>query len=158
MADLLPPDQVSFLLDEFFAEHLPITQYLNMRVHEYSGESFSLAIDLAPSINDKLTAFGGSLYCLAVMNCWGMVYLQGRQRGLNPNLVVSRAEIEYLAPVDDEVIIASCHAPEEINWDDFFAAYQSRGKARATVSSTVLCNGREALRFNGEYAIIGMRG
>ena len=156
MADLLPADQVGHLLDEFFARHLPITQYLNMRSYEYTGASFSLAIDLAPSINDKLTAFGGSLFCVSVMNCWGMVYLQGRQRGINPNMVVSHAEIDYLAPVDDEVIIATCHQPDDANWDDFFASFNHRGKARAKVSSTIVCNGKDAVRFNGQYAIIGM--
>ena len=68
MADLLPPEQVGFLLDEFFAEALPISKYLNMRLHEYTGDKFSLAIDLKPSINHKMTAFGGSLYCVSVMS------------------------------------------------------------------------------------------
>ena len=156
MADLLPPEQVMPLLDEFFNQHLPITKYLNMRCHEYTGDSFSLAIDLKPSINDKLTAFGGSLYCVSVMNCWGMVYLQGRQRGINPNMVVAHAEIDYLAPVSDEVIIATCHAPDDADWEGFFDSFYNRGKARAKVSSTIMCNGKEAVRFNGQYAIIGM--
>ena len=156
MADLLPPDQVSHYLDDFFSRTLPISKYLNMRLHEYTGDSFSLAIDLQPSINDKFTAFGGSLYCVSVMNCWGMVYLQGRQRGINPNMVVSHAEIDYLAPVDDEVIIATCHEPEDANWDSFFESFNTRGKARAKVSSTIMCNGKEAVRFTGQYAIIGM--
>ena len=156
MAELLSPDQVSPLLDEFFAEHLPISRYLNMRVHEFTGDTFSLAIDLAPSINDKLTAFGGSLYCAAVMNCWGMVYLQGRQRGINANIVVSHAEIDYLAPVDDEVIIATCHAPDDADWEGFFRSFNAKGKSRAKVSSSIFSRGREAVQFHGQYAIIGI--
>lgn len=156
MAELLPPEQVIHLLDNFFDQHLPITSYLNMRCHEYTGDSFSLAIDLQPSINDKLTAFGGSLYCLAVMNCWGMVYLQGRQRGINPNMVVSHGEIDYLAPVNDEVIIATCQEPDDADWNSFFASFNLRGKARTKVSSSIFCNGREAVRFHGQYAIIGL--
>lgn len=67
-----------------------------MRLHEYTEDKLFLAIDLKPSINDKMTAFGGSLYCISVMSCWGMIYLQGRQRGINPNLLVSHAEIDCL--------------------------------------------------------------
>ena len=155
MADLLPPEQVDFLLDEFFAETLPISKYLNMRMHQYTGDTFSLAIDLKPSINDKMTAFGGSLYCVSVMSCWGMVYLQGRQRGINPNMVVSHAEIDYLAPVDDEVIIATCHEPDDADWDGLFDGFHQQGKARAKVSSSIYCRGKQAVRFNGHYAIIG---
>ncbi|MDG1772047.1 MAG: YiiD C-terminal domain-containing protein [Oceanicoccus sp.] len=156
MAELLPPEQAGPLLDEFFAETLPITKYLNMRLHEYTGDKCSLAIDLNPSVNDKMTAFGGSLYCVSVMNCWGMVYLQGRQRGINPNMVVSHAEIDYLAPVDDEVIIATCYEPDDADWDGFFESFHNRGKARAKVSSSIWCRGKEAVRFNGQYAIIGI--
>jgi thioesterase domain-containing protein len=156
MADLLSPDQVRPLLDEFYQQHLPIAHYLNMRSYEFTGDSFSLAIDLAPSINDKLTAFGGSLYCVSVMCCWGMVYLQARQRGINPNMVVTHAEIDYLAPVDDEVIVATCRQPDDMDWDSFFASFQERAKARAKVSATITCKGKEAVRFNGRYAIIGL--
>lgn len=156
MTRMLPPGEVRPLLDAFFAEHLPISKYLNMRLHEYTGDRFSLAIDLKPSINDKLTAFGGSLFCVSVMNCWGMVYLQSRQRGLNPNMVVSHAEIDYLAPVDDDVIVSVCEKPDDDDWTQFFESYGERGKARAKLRSSIHCKGREAVRFYGEYAIIGV--
>jgi thioesterase domain-containing protein len=156
MADVLAADQVTHLLDEFFARSLPISQYLNMRSYRYTGDSFSLAIDLAPSINDKLTAFGGSLYCVSVMNCWGMVYLQGRQRGINPNLVVSGAEIEYLLPVDDEIIVANCQQAGNTDWDIVFDAVNNGSKARVKLNSSIYCKGREAVRFKGEYVVIGV--
>ncbi len=156
MSELYCPDQVSHLLDEFFTEHLPITQYLNMRLHEYTGDSLSLAIDLQPSINDKLTAFGGSLFCVSVMNCWGMVYLQCRQRAINPNMVVTHAEIDYLAPVDDELIVTTCTQLDKAVWESTFDSFSNRGKARVNASSTIVCKGREAVRFSGSYAIIGL--
>lgn len=155
MSDLLSPGQVEHLLNEFFEQHLPISRYLNMRCQSYSGDSLSLAIDLQPSLNDKLTAFGGSLYCACVMNCWGMAYLQGRQRGINPNIVVSHAEIDYLVPVTDEVIVATCHHPEGSDWDRFYRTFERRGKARCRVSSSIHCGGAEAVRFQGQYAVIG---
>lgn len=153
---LLPPEQVQTLLDNFFAEHLPVTQFLNMRVEEYSGDSLALALDLQPSINDKLTAFGGSLYCLTVMNCWGMVYLQCRQRGIDPNMVVTRGEIDYLAPVSDEKIIARCDTAEETDWQGFFDSLASRGKARTELTSYVDSGGKRAVNFSGRYAVIGV--
>lgn len=149
-------DTVSHYLTEFFAQHLPITEYLGMRVHNYDGDSFSLAIDLQPSINDKMTAFGGSLYAVCVMNCWGMCYLQARERGIDPNMVVTHAEIDYLAPVDSEVIVATTYQPEAMNWEEFFDSFNNRGRARAKLNSTILCNGKEAVKFSGQYAIIGL--
>lgn len=156
MSLLLSPEQATPLLDHFFAQHLPITHYLKMRCHHYDGDTFSLAIDLAPSLNDKLTAFGGSLYCACVMNGWGMIYLQCRQRGINPNMVVTRAEIDYRAPVDDDPVIARCESPQPALWDHFTARVERRGKARCSVTSTIACRGTEAVRFTGHYAVIGL--
>ena len=152
----LSPDSVSHFLTDFFSDHLPITDYLKMRVDQYDGDSFSLAIDLQPSINDKLTAFGGSLYCLCVMNCWGMAYLQARQRGINPNMVVSYGEIDYKAPVSDEHIVARCEARSEVDWQSFFDRLDDRGRAKISLQSEVMCQGRQAVLFRGDYAIIGV--
>ena len=156
MSILITPKQAAALLEEFCDQSLPIAKYLNLQVLEYDGEIFKLGIDLKPSINDKLTAFGGSLYCVSVVNCWGMVYMQARQRGINPNLVVSHAEIDYLAPVDDELIVSTCSDPSDMSWDHFFDKYQQTGKTRANVSSSIHCRGKEAVRFKGQYAIIGL--
>lgn len=156
MADTLSQQQLMALLDQFFEQYLPITQYLNMRSYEYDGSSFALAIDLAPSLNDKLTAFGGSLYCVSVMCGWGMTYLQCRQRGINPNMVVAHAEIDYLAPVDDEIIVARCHHPDSQHWDAFVDGVRKRGRAKTTVAATIDCGGSPAVRFSGTYAVIGL--
>lgn len=149
------PEQLMALLDEFFDQHLPITHYLNMRCHAFSGDAFSLAIDLQPSLNDKLTAFGGSLYCLCVMNGWGMIYLQCRQRGINPNMVISRAEIKYRAPVADEIIVAQCFQADSNYWDQFVDDVRRKGKAKTQVTSSIIGEGGEAVTFSGDYAVIG---
>ncbi len=156
MDAVLTPGQAMPLLDEFFQQHLPITRYLNMRAQAFDGETFSLAIDLQPSLNDKLTAFGGSLYCACVMNGWGMVYLQGRRRGINPNMVVRRGTIDYRAPVDDAVIVARCQTPPDLDWDAFYRDFSTRGRARCEVTSSIICGQREAVHFRGEYAIVGL--
>ena len=63
-------------LDEFIARHLPTAQHMQLAVADYDSRSLTLTAPLGPSINDKLTAFGGSIYVVAVMACWGMVYLR----------------------------------------------------------------------------------
>ncbi len=145
------------LLNQFFQQHLPITDYLNLRVENYDEKVLTLAMDLKPSLNDKLTAFGGSLYCLTVMSCWGMVYLQARQRNIDPNIVVRHGEIDYLNPVDDKIIYAQSHPLSEQEWDRFFDRVQSGKLARIKLSSSVTNQGKEAVLFHGEYALIGAK-
>ncbi|MGK0440671.1 MAG: thioesterase domain-containing protein [Pseudohongiellaceae bacterium] len=98
-----------------------------MKVHHYDGQSLSLSIDLNPSLNDKLTAWGGSLYGLTVMICWGMFYLKCRERNINPNWVVSHGEIDYLVPVD-EALIVSAGDGSTLDWDEVFDKMSVKGE------------------------------
>lgn len=135
---------------------MEVAQYLGMKVQSYDGQTLSLSIDLKPSLNDKLTAWGGSLYGLTVMNCWGMYYLQCRERGIDPNLVVSHGEIDYLAPVAEELIVSSCDA-SAIDWDDVFAKVGSKGRATVSLSAEVTNREGKAVQFTGRYTLVGVK-
>lgn len=124
-----------------------------MEVSYYDGRRLQLSAPLSPNINDKFTAFGGSLYCLAVMSCWGMVYLQTEAAEVDCNLVVSRGEIDYLRPVSEQVFSAVCDI-EEGDFEMFLADFKQKGKAKITLSSTILAEGKVAVSFKGEYAIL----
>ena len=143
-------------LTDFLTEHMEVAQYLGMKVQSYDSRTLSLSIDLKPSLNDKLTAWGGSLYGLTVMNCWGMYYLQCRERGIDPNLVVSHGEIDYLAPVDEELVVSVCDA-SDIDWDEVFAKVAAKGRATVSLSARVFNRGKEAVQFSGRYTLVGVK-
>lgn len=143
-------------LDDFIAKYLPTAQHMQISVEHYDGRSLRLHAPLAPSINDKLTAFGGSIYVVAVMACWGMVYMRCVDYGLDPDIVVAEASIEYLKPVTGD-IVASSLVSDEKNWENFFHRFEERGKAKIDLSSEIIVNGEVAVRFKGLYAIIGVK-
>lgn len=143
-------------LDTFIAKYLPTAQHMQISVEHYDGSSLRLHAPLAPSINDKLTAFGGSLYVMAVMACWGMVYMRCVDYDLDPDIVVAEASIEYLKPVTGD-IVASSMVAEEKNWGTFFDRFEERGKAKIDLSSEIRVNGELAVRFKGLYAIVGLK-
>ncbi len=146
--------EVAQRLSEFVQRHLPTAQALQISVADYDSCCLTLHAPLGPSINDKQTAFGGSLYVVAVMAGWGMVYLRCREAGIDPNIVVARGEIDYYAPVDSD-IIASSLAVDEAEWQRFFADFEARGKAKIELRTQVLREGKAAVSFKGLYAIIG---
>ncbi|WP_372810548.1 YiiD C-terminal domain-containing protein [Litorivivens sp.] len=146
---------VAHKLTEFVQAHLPTARALEIEVADYDSESLTLRAPLGPSINDKHTAFGGSLYVVAVMAGWGMVYLRCREAGIDPNIVVAKGEIEYQAPVPTD-IVASSIALEESEWDAFFQHFDERGKSKIELRTQVLQDGKPAVSFKGLYAIIGL--
>lgn len=146
--------EIAERLTEFVQTHLPTAQALQISVTDYDSQSLTLSAPLAPSVNDKQTAFGGSLYVVAVMAGWGMVYLRCREAGIDPNIVVARGEIDYHAPVDSD-IVASSLAIDEAEWQRFFSDFEARGKAKIELRTEVVRNGKPAVSFKGLYAIIG---
>ena len=69
---------------------------MGLEVSHYDGQSLSLTAPLNLNDNDKGTAFGGSLYCAAVMAGWGYFYLRCRQYNFNeggPNIGIGRANV-----------------------------------------------------------------
>ncbi|CAA0088708.1 Uncharacterised protein [Zhongshania aliphaticivorans] len=143
-------------LNDFIAAYLPTAQHMQISVENYDGQTLRLHAPLAPSINDKLTAFGGSIYVVAVMACWGMVYMRCVDYGLDPDIVVAEAAIEYLKPVTGDIVASSLPADEK-NWEHFFQRFEERGKAKIDLQSEIIVNGEVAVRFKGLYAIVGVK-
>ncbi len=151
-------------LGAFVQAYLPLGRAMGVDISYYDGQKLSLSAPLELNNNDKGTAFGGSLYCAAVMSCWSSVYLnslhhlKGQYPG-TPNIVVSKAGIEYLAPVKSNNIIATCETENASDWDAFFERFKSRGSAKISLSSTVNTeedgSGKLAVEFSGTYALIG---
>ena len=144
---------VSYKLQEFFDEHLPITEYMGLALNEYDGKTLSLKAPLAPNINDKQTAFGGSLYNACVMTCWGFAYLKSIEAGIQGNQVVAGGTIKYKAPVDGD-FIAVCESPSAEIVDHFIDGFKRHGKGTITLKSSITCNGKVAVEFEGTYAIL----
>ena len=61
MNTLLSKEKISEKLTQFFIQHLPIAQFMGLEVESYDGDTLILTAPLEPNINDKQTAFGGSL-------------------------------------------------------------------------------------------------
>ncbi len=85
-------------LDEITAylhAHIPVTRSLGAAAVRWDGAALALRAPLAPNLNHRGTAFGGSMSALAILAGWGVVHLALRARGLETRLVVQRS-----APAD----------------------------------------------------------
>ena len=162
MNTLLSPIQISEKLKQFFISHLPITQFMELEVEFYDGDTLILTAPLEPNINDKQTAFGGSLYNTAVMACWGMIFLKTQEKNIDCNQVVTEGSMQYKAPVTGR-IRAICHTPSEEELVSFFDHFERKGRARIGLEAaiyndlgvvTIDPKEKPAVKFNGQYAIL----
>ncbi len=144
-------------LTDFIHHNLPLMVNARVKIHHYDSAIFTLSMPLDANYNDKATAFGGSLYCLCVTNAIGLAFLKAYERGIEPDLVVSSANIQYLKPVSDNLILASTAELEPSCWQSFFDDYKKHGKARITIRSSITQGGEIAVTFEGQFAIIGKK-
>jgi len=140
-------------LRDFFDSHLPVMGFMKVCVDYYDGKTLRLSSPLAPNINDKLTAFGGSLFCLNVMTCWGMQYLQTLEADIDCNSVVSHAEIDYIRPVRGERFVAECSIDEAVA-SEMIDNFKNNAKSVVSLSSSISENGKVCVSFSGRYALL----
>lgn len=146
-------EDISHKLTQFLERHVPLTQYMGMAVEHYDGHRLTLSAPLEPNINDKQTAFGGSLFNLAVMACWGMVYLKTQEAGIVCNQVVMQSNINFFAPVTGK-LCATCECPSEQEISEFIQRFHSTGRSKISLSAEVKCGDVRAVKFEGQYAIL----
>lgn len=133
---------------------IPLAQAMQLRVAAHSPEHLALVAPLAPNINDKGCAFGGSLASLLTLSCWALVVLRLRAAGEDCDVYVQDSQIRYLAPVWGEIRAESRLAAEE-SWDGFFGMLAARGKGRLHISASVADeNGKPATTLEARFVAL----
>lgn len=140
-------------LERTLHEEIPLSRAMGIRVSAYDGASLRLGAPLEPNINHKCTAFGGSLYSLAVLCGWGMLHLKLREAGLHRHIVIQESSIRYLLPVDGEML-AECSLDEAV-LKRFLRTLEKHGRSRLALDVEISFGGKTAVEFSGRYVVHG---
>lgn len=152
----MPLDEVLQSLRRY-CESMPPVAAMGVGVSGYDGERLTLHAPLAANVNDKGTAFGGSLTSLMTVAGWGLVTLQLQLRNLSAEVYVADSAIRYLAPLRDD-LLAHARLGEGESWDDFFATLAARGRARVQIEAEVpLPDGGAATTLSGRFVAIARK-
>jgi thioesterase domain-containing protein len=138
-------------LERTLHEEIPLSHAMGVRVTAYQDNTLQLAAPLAPNTNHKCTAFGGSLYSLAVLCGWGLLHLKLREAGLRKHIVIQASDIRYLLPVEEDMM-AECRL-DEAAFARFLHTLEKRGKGRLTLDAVIMQDGRPAVEFSGRYVV-----
>ena len=137
-------------------EHLRlIPQVLAMQV-QLAGERdgrLCLRAPLGPNVNDKGTAFGGSLVTLMTLAGWCLVRGRLQQAGLEAAVYLADSQVRYPPPLRADLVAEAWL--EEGDWAAFLAGFRERGKARCRIAARVcLPEGGEATTFSGRFVAL----
>ncbi|RPD85173.1 YiiD C-terminal domain-containing protein [Luteimonas sp. 100069] len=122
-------------LEAHYASMPPVAA-MDISVAGYDGERLRLHAPLAAHVNDKGSAFGGSLVSTMTLAAWGLVTLRVEQAGLDAEVYVADSSIRYRAPVLAD-LEAEASLDADSDWDVFARTLRERGRARVGLTARV---------------------
>ena len=149
----MPPDSLAQRLERTLRHEIPLTDALGLAVEEWTDRRLVVRAPLQPNLNHKCTAFGGSLYSVAVLAGWGWLWCVLEETGHSATIVIQHSRMEYKAAVEGD-IRARCDGASERNLDRFLRTLDRRGRARIDLDVTVDGADDPAAVFTGSYVVI----
>lgn len=132
-----PNDSAAATLEAHILEHIPMARAMQLRVPRYRGDEIEMTAPLAPNINDKGCAFGGSMASLLTLAGWGLIELGLRAEHLECDIYVGDSHIRYQQPAWGELRgVARFVEPGALA--ALVEALRTRGKGHADVQCEIL--------------------
>ncbi|EAU0090868.1 GNAT family N-acetyltransferase, partial [Salmonella enterica] len=86
-------------LQQAWYEHIPLSEKMGVRIQQYTGQKFITTMPEIGNQNPHHTLFAGSLFSLATLTGWGLIWLMLRERHLGGTIILADAHIRYSAPI-----------------------------------------------------------
>jgi thioesterase domain-containing protein len=128
-----------------------LARHIGIVVEAADDAAVILRAPLAPNANYKGTAFGGSLYSLAVLTGWAWVTRHLATRGVAADAVIQESNTRFLAPVQGE-LRARAAAPPGPQIDKFYKMLQRAGRGRIRLRVDIVYDQTAATIFEGVFA------
>ncbi len=144
------------LLQAEFDQSIPLTRAIGVRVIKFDGKLLELRAPLAPNVNDKGTAFGGSISCLLTLAAWGVVWIECARANFSCDFVIHKGNITYNKPVRTD-LQAVCVVPDRSEIQKFFDRLEKKGRARIRLRPELRVEGDIMTVFDCQYAALRRR-
>ncbi|MFY0991570.1 YiiD C-terminal domain-containing protein [Halomonas sp. C05BenzN] len=138
---------------EWLGEAIPLVEHLGIREMRRDEEKLIWELDLAPSLNDKGTGFGGALAAQATLLGWCWTTLWLRRHSMARDVVVAEASQRFLAPVTGDYRMV-CMPEREDGSVKLAEGLTGRGKGRITLLQQLWCDDTLCLEASGDYAVL----
>ncbi|MFW2601528.1 thioesterase domain-containing protein [Aliarcobacter butzleri] len=141
------------ILENKLHNEIPLTKFMDLKITKYDEKELITIAPLNKNINDKGTAFGGSLATLTIISGWSICWLISKELEINSeNIVVIKNEHSYRKPVTKELI---CHTkrPTKDEIENLKNKLLLKKSASIKISSQIIEDGEICVDFIGYYVI-----
>lgn len=116
------------------------------------GRQLQSSLPLAANINDKETAFGGSIATLSTLSGWALVTLLSREIELPAQVLVYHSEQDFTAAIDDNFYSVARLSAEHCT--QFIDDMKNKKRAKTELGVDIFPQAAEAkaaARYRGKY-------
>ncbi len=138
-------------LQERIIGEFALAKHIGIVVESVDDKGIVLCAPLAPNANYKGTAFGGSLYSVAVLTGWAWVTHYLATQDLAADAVIQESNMRFLAPVRGE-LRARAAAPSDPQIEKFRKMLKRAGRGRIPLQVGIHCEETLATLFDGVFA------
>jgi thioesterase domain-containing protein len=138
-------------LQELIDREIMLAKPMGIIVEAASESAVILRAPLAPNANHKGTAFGGSLYSIAVLTGWAWITRFLATRKLNAEAVIQESSMRFLAPVHGEMR-SSIEIPAALEVEKFEKMLLRAARGRIRLQVNVHGGATLASAFDGLFA------
>ena len=130
-----------------------LARHIGIVVERADDDAVMLRAPLAPNANYKGTAFGGSLYSVAVLAGWAWVTRYLAARSIAADGVIQESSMRFLTPVRGE-LRADAAAPSAAEIGKFRRMLQRAGRGRIRLRVEMSHDETLAALFEGVFAAV----
>jgi len=140
-------------LEKKLHNEIPLTKLMKLKIDKYTSKKLITSAPLDININDKGTAFGGSLSTMTIISSWCLCWLISKELNIDSkNIVVIKNENSYLRPVTKDIV---CHTLKPSKEEIFILKEKIDKKSSASIKikSKIIEDGNTCVEFEGTYVI-----
>lgn len=132
---------------------IPLTKMMEIKIQDYNDIELKTTAPLNININDKGTAFGGSLSTMTIISAWSLCWLISKELGFDSNnIVIIKNETSFRKPVTKDII---CYTkkPSLNEIEILKQKLETKKSASIKIESKIVENGEICVDFLGYYVI-----
>lgn len=132
---------------------IPLTKIMEIKIQNYTNQELITTASLGININDKGTAFGGSLSTITIISGWSLCWLISKELGFDSNnIVIIKNETSFRKPVTKDIV---CHTkkPSLQEIQILKEKLLTKKSASIRIDSKIIEDGETCVDFVGFYVI-----
>jgi thioesterase domain-containing protein len=132
---------------------VPMTKLMQLHIQEVSEQRLISTAPLDININDKGTAFGGSLNTMAIISSWALCYTITQKLNVQePTIVISKNQSKFKRPVTKD-LHCMAYMPSQDELTRFKDTLEKKSRASLTIYAQIIENEKVCMDFEGTYVI-----